>query len=221
MGYWDQVRTVQRRRSIDPGTIAAASVRLLDESGLAGFTLRGLAGALGVAPASLYSRLDGLADAHDLALDDALARDADVRQAVDGAGQVRQAVDGAGEVRELALALYRHLLRHPWAIHVLAARPPRGPAYLALSEELVRRLRSSGRGDPLALAYAVSNLVLGSALTAGAARTEPTTPVDDDAAPTYARHHDRAAVDPEAVLDAALRALLAAPDAGRAAATST
>lgn len=211
MGYWDRVRTVQRRRSIDPGTIAAASVRLLDESGLAGFTLRGLAGALGVAPASLYSRLDGLADAHDLALDDALARDADVRRPVDGA------VDGAGEVRELALALHRHLLRHPWAIHVLAARPPRGPAYLALSEELVRRLRSSGRGEPLALAYAVSNLVLGSALTAGAARTEPTTPVDDDAAPTYARHHDRAAVDPEAVLDAALRALLAAPDAGRAA----
>ncbi|KXZ58028.1 Bacterial regulatory protein, tetR family [Brevibacterium ravenspurgense] len=50
-------------------------MRLLDEGGLRALTLRSVAQQVGVAPASLYSRVESVDDLFDLALDTALADD--------------------------------------------------------------------------------------------------------------------------------------------------
>ncbi|GAA3167689.1 MULTISPECIES: hypothetical protein [Streptomyces] len=197
MSYWERVKPVRRVRALDPDAIARAAVGILDASGFDGLSLRGLAQALGTAPASLYSRVNGLADALDLALDHALAHDAAVQRAV-----------REEEAAEILLALYRHLLAHPWAVRVIAARPPRGPAYLAFSEGLSARLGEPDAATPLWTAYAATNLVIGSALTRQAAQLEPRTPGDDEVAPVYEELRRRGSDGPEDVLRQALHTLL-------------
>lgn len=131
--------------------------------------------------------------------------------ALDDDAQVWQAA--AGECpHQLLLTLYDHLLRHPWAPQVIGLRAPRGPAYLRFSE----RLRPSRRAvgfveqsveDPLTVAYAMFNLVLGSAATVASAADEPVSPVGRSLAPTYARLHAEQAVGPRTIVDAGLLAL--------------
>ena len=75
MSYWAHRKPVQRLRAVDIGEVARASVRLLDEGGLKALTLRSVAQRVGVAPASLYSRVESVDDLFDLALDTALADD--------------------------------------------------------------------------------------------------------------------------------------------------
>ena len=197
MTYWTAAPAARRQRTLTPEAIAAHAVELLDERGHEGFSLRRLADRLGVAPASLYSRVRGPSDVLDLALDHALAADGAVAAAV-----------GSGAALYTLRALPRHLVEHPWAVHVIAAAPPRGPAYLALSEAVVVRLDEGGRANPLSSAYAATNLVVGSALTTHAARREPGEQIDRDRAPTYASLHDSLSATPEEVLDEALLSLL-------------
>ena len=197
MSYWTTATSARRHRAVFPEAIAAHAAQLLDEAGLEGFSLRRLADRLEVAPASLYSRVRGPSDVLDLALDHALAAD----------DQVQRAVAHGADI-DMLLALHRHLVDHPWGVQVLAAAPPRGPAYLAFSEVLVVRLGDSRHDDVLSLSYAATNLVIGSALTTQATRREPGEPVDTDRAPTYEALRARASSTPEQVLDAALRTLL-------------
>ncbi|MDK0524288.1 hypothetical protein [Streptomyces sp. ML-6] len=197
MSYWEHARPVRRVRALDPEAIARAAVRILDVSGIDGLSLRALANALETAPASLYSRINGISDALDLALDHALERDGVVQRAV-----------REEEASEILLSLYRHLLEHPWAVQVIAMRPPRGPAYLAFSECLSERLGRSGAAAPLSIAYSATNLVIGSAITHRVARLEPRTPGDASVAPVYEELR-RAPHDPEEVLRQALHVLLA------------
>ncbi|MDK7750552.1 helix-turn-helix domain-containing protein [Brevibacterium sp. UMB10442] len=75
MSYWEHRKPVRRLRAVDIGEVARASVRLLDEGGLRALTLRSVAQQVGVAPASLYSRVESVDDLFDLALDTALADD--------------------------------------------------------------------------------------------------------------------------------------------------
>lgn len=202
MSYWENSKPVQRARSVAVEDIARAAAEQLDTGGLRALTLRSVAGALGVAPASLYSRVHSVDDLFDLALDRALGADAEMQRAVAGA-----AVD------ELMLALFRHLTRHPWACQVIAMRAPRGPSYLALSERLCVLLEARGVRDPLGASYALSNLVIGSATTAPVAPRERAAPISERIAPTYARLHAAHAAhtaEPEAVVAAGIAALLAA-----------
>ncbi|MFB7916037.1 hypothetical protein [Streptomyces sp. NPDC056061] len=198
MSYWEHVKPVRRVRALDPEVIARAAVRILDASGIDGLSLRALANTLETAPASLYSRINGISDALDLALDHALEHDAAVQHAL-----------CEEEASEVLLSLYRHLLGHPWAVQVIAMRPPRGPAYLAFSEGLSERLGRSDAPAPLWVAYAASNLVVGSAMTHRAARLEPRTPGDASVAPVYEELRREASHDPEEVLRQALHVLLA------------
>lgn len=197
MSYWDHPLPVRRARAVDSARIAAAAIELLDAGGLPALTVRAVATRLGVAPASLYSRVRSVDDMADLALDHALRADETLTAALDGA-----------DIHQLMTAYFRHLTAHPWAGQVIAARPPRGPAYLQLSEAMVTRLVEKRYPDPLGLAYSLSNLVIGSALTASLAAGERAVSVDAGPAAVYAELHARHAVDPEEILDRALRALL-------------
>ncbi|MEV7958099.1 hypothetical protein [Streptomyces sp. NPDC088141] len=196
MSYWEHVKPVRRVRALDPEAIARAAVRILDASGIEGLSLRALANALEAAPASLYSRINGISDALDLALDHALGHDGAVQRAL-----------REEEASEVLLSLYRHLLEHPWAVQVIAMRPPRGPAYLAFSEGLSERLGRSGAAAPLWVAYSASNLVIGSAMTYRAAQLEPRTPGDESVAPVYEELRRDASHDPEEALRRALHVL--------------
>ena len=113
-------------------------MRLLDEGGLRALTLRSVAQQVGVAPASLYSRVESVDDLFDLALDTALADDPVMSEAV-----------RAADLPALMHAFFEHLTTHRWAGQVIGMRAPRGPAYLALSERMCVLLEQAGTPDPL------------------------------------------------------------------------
>lgn len=198
MGYWTDPPVPRRVRAVDVARIASVAVELLDAGGFRALTLRAVASRLGVAPASLYSRIRSVDDLYDLALDAALRDDAHLQEAI-----------ASAPLRDLVLALHRHLLAHPWACQVVSMRAPRGPHYLRLSERMCVLTADAGSPDPLGDAYALSNLVIGSALTAAAAAAERSTPVDPAIAPRYAALREAHAVEPETVLARGLEALLA------------
>ena len=197
MSYWEQRRPIRRIRSVDVHSLAAISADLLDEGGMRTLTIRAAALGMGVAPASLYSRVTSVDDLFDLALDHALGREPEWRDTLEHA-----------DVQALLLAYYRHLVRHPWACQVIAMRAPRGPHYLRLSERMCVLLAENGSSDPLGDAYALSNFVIGSAATAPAAGNERRAAVDSELAPLYASLHAAHSVDAEAILTAGLHALL-------------
>lgn len=195
MSYWDNPKPVHRIRAVAVDELARESAALLDEGGIPALTVRSLAGRLGVAPPSLYSRIQSVDDLLDLALDRALDSDIHVWAAADD------------DAHGLLLALYDHLRIRPWAPHVIGLRAPRGPAYLRFSERLLDLLIESGVPDPLTVAYAMSNFVLGSAATTASAADEPVSPVDPARAPTYARLHAEHDLTPRSIVAAGLRAL--------------
>ena len=180
--------------------LARASITLLDQGGLRALTVRAVAGRLGTAPASLYSRVTSLDDLYDLALDDALGQDHDVQHALT-----------TSDLHGLMIALYRHLVRHPWTCQVIGMRAPRGPSYLRLSERMCQLLDEQGAPDPLGTAYALSNFVIGSATTAPAVGSERATPIDPSAAPLYAHLHAEHTTTPEQIVAAGLTVLEAIP----------
>lgn len=196
VSYWEHRKPVHRTRAVDVDEVAAAAVALLDEGGLRALTMRAVAGQLGVAPASLYSRLESVDDLFDLALDAALGRDPGIRTALTDAS-----------ITDLMLAYFRHLTRHRWACQVIGMRAPRGPNYLRLSERMVILLTRDGASDPLSAAYTLSNFVIGSATTAPMADDERTAPVNPEVAPVYARLHIAHTVDSETILTAGISAL--------------
>lgn len=196
VSYWSHRKPVQRTRAVDVDEVARSAVSLLDGGGLRALTVRAVAHDLGVAAASLYSRIESVDDLFDLALDRALGDDSDIRDAIDGAS-----------LPDLMLAHYRHLVRHRWACQVLGMRAPRGPHHLALSERMVVLLVDAGAADPLGSAYALSNFVIGSATAAPMVDDERAAPIDAGAAPVYARLHAEHRTDPESILIAGLEAL--------------
>ena len=198
MSYWEHRKPVQRARAVDIAAVARASCDALDAGGLRALTLRTVAGDLGVAPASLYSRVSGVEDLFDLALDAALGDDADLGEALEH-----------DDLHPILLAFFRHLLRHPWACQVIGFRAPRGPHYLRLSERLCVLLDTAGITDPLTASYALSNFIIGSAMTAPISGHERSAPVDEQAAPRYAALHAQHHADPELIVESGLSALLA------------
>src|SRR5690625_6133914 len=62
MSYWTDRRPVHRSRAVDVPTLARAAVRLLDEGGMSALTMRAVASEIGVAAASLYSRVRSVED---------------------------------------------------------------------------------------------------------------------------------------------------------------
>ena len=172
-------------------------MRLLDEGGLRALTLRSVAQQVGVAPASLYSRVESVDDLFDLALDTALSDDPVMSESIRHA-----------DLPALMHAFYAHLTTHRWAGQVIGMRAPRGPAYLALSERMCVLLEQAGTPDPLGTAYRLSNLVIGASLTAPMASDEKRVAIDPDQAPTYARLHATHHISPCEILSDGITALL-------------
>src|SRR5699024_1422235 len=143
-------------------------------------TMRAVASALEVAPASLYSRVRSADDILDLALDAALGADPSVQRGLSAPGTGPET---------LMLAFFAHLRRHRWAARVIAARAPRGRNYLRRSERMCVLLEEAGAPDPLGAAYALSNFVIGSATTSAIDEDERAAPVDAQIAPRYAQLH--------------------------------
>lgn len=197
VSYWTAPKPVRRARSVAVAELARATRALLDEGGIPAVTMRGVAQRLGVAAASLYSRISSVDDLFDIALDDALGDDEDVWIAA-----------GEDDLRALMLAYYRHLVVHPWACRVIAMRAPRGPHYLALSDRMCALLEQRGARDPLGEAYRLSNFVIGSAVTTPMAQHETLAAVDGSTAPTYAALHATQSLDPMELVTDGLRVLI-------------
>lgn len=196
MSYWSHRKPVRRNRAVDVTSVAQAAADLLDEGGLRALTVRAVAARIGAAPPSLYSRVQSVDDLFDLALDLTLGRDNDLASAV---------VDA--ELEGLMVAYYRHLVRHRWICQVVAMRAPRGPHYLRLSERICTLLEEAGVSNPLSVAYALSNYVVGCAATTFVADSERAAPIDPEIAPVYARLHNCHDADPESILATGLRIL--------------
>jgi len=197
MSYWDHRKPVRRARAVNIEAIARESVELLDAGGLRSLTVRAVAARLGVAPASLYSRLESADDLFDLALDQALSDDEHVQR-----GMCEMSI------HDLMITFHRHLLRHPWACQVIGFRAPRGPSYLRLSERMCSLLTEANVPNPLGTSYALSNFVIGSATTAPVSDDERLRPVDPSIAPQYAQLHSEHVVDAEQTVAGGLAALL-------------
>ncbi|MEV7613234.1 TetR/AcrR family transcriptional regulator C-terminal domain-containing protein [Streptomyces sp. NPDC089799] len=143
---------------LDRERITGAAVRLLDAEGLGRFSMRRLAGELGVTAMSLYWYVDTKRDLLGLALDRVIG---EVPVAADGTqdgsvvgpvvGPVDGPVDGpVGDgrwdlgLRQLACGYRRVLAAHPWAARLAADCDEGGPHARALDSALLRLLDGAG-----------------------------------------------------------------------------
>ncbi|WP_405787892.1 TetR/AcrR family transcriptional regulator [Streptomyces sp. NBC_01367] len=140
-----------RRRSeapsgLDRDRITTATVRLLDADGLARFSMRRLAAALGVTAMSLYWYVDAKQDLLELALDRAFGElrppTAVAEGAVEGGG-----TGWPGQLQALARGYRRVLADHPWVAPLTAAFPNIGPHARAFDAALQRLLDATGLVD--------------------------------------------------------------------------
>lgn len=123
--------------------IAAASVGIADQRGLAAVTMRSVAASIGTAPASLYRYV--------------LTRDELIELMADhvfGELSYDEAASGARPVENLlyisrqARALYR---RHPWLLDVTAGESKPGPNALAFIEHTLAALAPTSMNGPAML----------------------------------------------------------------------
>lgn len=127
------------RNGLDRERITEASVRLLDAEGLAKFSMRRLAGEMGVTAMSLYWYVDTKDDLLELALDavfDELA----------GAGTDGEADDWRAELRALSAGYRALLVRHPWASALAGTYLNIGPHSMAFARRLRQVLARTGLG---------------------------------------------------------------------------
>jgi AcrR family transcriptional regulator len=132
---------VNRQRTLE------AALAVADEEGIEAVTMRRLARELGVEAASLYHHVNGKDQILDGLVDLVAAEieppkpSADWREAISQRAHHTRAI----------------LLRHPWAVSLMASRTSPGPATLGLLETGIRCLREGGFSVPMA-AHAVSTL---------------------------------------------------------------
>ncbi|MFC8490286.1 TetR/AcrR family transcriptional regulator C-terminal domain-containing protein [Streptomyces sp. NPDC057235] len=140
---------------LDRDRIVAAAIRMLDEEGLAGLSMRKLATELGVTAMSLYWYVDTKDDIVEFALD-AVYREVDL-------GAVEAAETWQDRIRVLALVYRGMLVRHPWLSPCVGSYLNIGPNALAVGYRIQQAVRDSGlplHGVPGAMA-AVFQFVYG------------------------------------------------------------
>jgi AcrR family transcriptional regulator len=131
-------RRPTRRTAITLEAIVAAAVQTVDESGVAGLTMRRVADRLGTGPASLYAHVSGRDELLELTFDELL-------------GQVPLASPEAGRWREqttdFANELYRILTSHSDAALAGFGRVPTSPKALDAGEALATVMSAGGLTD--------------------------------------------------------------------------
>jgi predicted RNase H-like nuclease/AcrR family transcriptional regulator len=122
------------RRPLDRDRVVTEAVALADEAGLAALSMRTLAGRLGVEAMSLYHHVPGKE-----ALLDAM---------VDGVvGELHLPVVGGDwrtELRERSVSGRAVLLRHPWAVGLMASRRTPGPQQASHQDAVLGCLAAQG-----------------------------------------------------------------------------
>ncbi|MFH8729426.1 TetR/AcrR family transcriptional regulator [Streptomyces termitum] len=121
---------------LDRDRIVAASVRMLDEGGLAKLSMRRLAAELGVTAMSLYWYVDTKDDIIEYALDTAYG-EVDLA-AVDAAG------DWRARIRVLARQYRAMLVRHPWISPCAGSYLNVGPCSIAVGTKIQEAIRDAG-----------------------------------------------------------------------------
>lgn len=165
-----------RRRGLDREKITAAAIRVADEAGLDGLTMKAVADRLGpYSPMALYRHVHSKEGLFDLMLDAATAE-------IQLPGEPGD--DWRGDLRTLALETRRMTSRHPWFAVLVHARPPAGPHMMRRLEFMLTVLvrRGATVGDAMTYAVLIDRHVLGSALQESEeARLERRHGLDDDA----------------------------------------
>lgn len=144
---WLGGRPVAPRRRVpaglDLGKIVTVTVRLLDEKGVAGLSMRRLAAELGVTAMSVYWYVDAKDDLLELALDSVYGElrlpdgDGD-----GGGGGGEDGGDWAAQLRQLAYEHRRMLIAHPWVPRLAGEYPnvgPRAAAFVSTAQRAMRR----------------------------------------------------------------------------------
>ncbi|MEU4480444.1 TetR/AcrR family transcriptional regulator C-terminal domain-containing protein [Micromonospora sp. NPDC023966] len=143
--------------------IAAAAVELADADGLAGVSMRAVAGALEMAAGSLYRHLSSRDDLLDLMVDRCV-------------GELRPYPKDGGSWQDQFLLLARRQLalyrRHPWLPDAIARRAVPGPNTLAYFDACLRLLQPVRAGvaakfEAIAMVTGVVSLFARSAAAAG------------------------------------------------------
>ncbi|MFZ3558761.1 TetR/AcrR family transcriptional regulator [Streptomyces sp. BH055] len=135
-------RRAEQPSGLDRERITEATVRLLDGEGLAKFSMRRLAGELGVTAMSVYWYVDTKDDLLELALDQAFGEleipdtDAD------------DLPDWQTQLRELAATYRRLLVRHPWISPLVGNFLNVGPKSLLFSRAVQRVIARTGLSLP-------------------------------------------------------------------------
>lgn len=112
----------------------------VDAAGLEGFTMRGLAQVLDVAPMALYRHVANKDDLIDGMIDLVFAE----------IELPPVELDWKPWMRRRAIGVRAALVRHPWAIGLMESRRRPGPATLRHHDAVIGRLRASGFSIPMA-----------------------------------------------------------------------
>lgn len=124
----------RRRALLNRERVLHAAVRLADDAGIDGLSMRNLAQELGVVPMALYKHVANKDELIDGMVDVVV-------------GEIDQPVtdaDWESAVRQRILSARRALLRHPWAFRVIASRTSPTPAVLGYTDSIIGMFRTGG-----------------------------------------------------------------------------
>ncbi|POX37815.1 TetR family transcriptional regulator [Streptomyces sp. Ru73] len=130
-------RKADQPAGLDLDKIVETTVRLLDADGLAKFSMRRLAAALGVTAMSVYWYVDTKDDLLELAID-AVAGEIELPDESD------PEKDWRDHLRHLAAEYRKVLVAHRWAPRLLGEYLNVGPRAIAFSNATLRVMRGSG-----------------------------------------------------------------------------
>ena len=142
---WQRVPERAKGRRRDPLTreaIVAAAIKVLDEQGLAGFSMRRVADQLDTGAASLYWHVGSKDGLLDLVMEEVIGE----QEIPDPEPERWQE-----QLKEVARAMRRTILGHRDIVQVSIGRVPMGPNALRLSERVLAILRAGGVPDELAV----------------------------------------------------------------------
>jgi len=129
------------RAALSRTAIVEAAIDLLDREGIAKFSMRRLADALGTGAASLYWHVPGKGQLFEMIVDRLVER----MGSPELAGE-----DWTEQVRDWAAKVRAAMREHPWLTAPDADIFPTGPNVMAQSEVLLGALRGSGAPDRVA-----------------------------------------------------------------------
>jgi AcrR family transcriptional regulator len=142
---WDRVprrALADRRDPLNRKAIVAEAIRILDDGGLDGFTMRRVADALGTGPASLYWHVGSKDGLLDLIFEEVISEQ-----------QVPDADPGCSQeqLKDVARTIRSTILRHRDIVRISTGRVPMGPNALRYGDRVLAILRAGGASDRLAV----------------------------------------------------------------------